>query len=42
LGFAICMPGPVKDFKMPNLIGIIIGLLLIGYLFFTILRPEKF
>jgi K+-transporting ATPase KdpF subunit len=36
------MPGLVKDFKMSNLLGIIIGLLLIGYLFFTILRPEKF
>jgi len=27
---------------MSNIIGIIIGLILIVYLFFTILRPEKF
>jgi len=27
---------------MTNIFGIIIGLLLIAYLFFTILRPERF
>ncbi|MCJ7563301.1 MAG: K(+)-transporting ATPase subunit F [Candidatus Aminicenantes bacterium] len=27
---------------MSNILGIIVGLLLIGYLFFTILRPDKF
>jgi len=27
---------------MTSIFGIIIGLLLIAYLFFTILRPEKF
>jgi K+-transporting ATPase KdpF subunit len=36
------MPGLVRGSKMSNLLGIIIALLLIGYLFFTILRPEKF
>lgn len=36
------MPELVKDFKMSNLLGIVIALLLIGYLFFSILRPEKF
>ncbi|OGP62841.1 MAG: potassium-transporting ATPase subunit F [Deltaproteobacteria bacterium RBG_13_47_9] len=27
---------------MNDIIGIFIGLILIGYLFFTVLRPEKF
>gem|GEM_PF-6784441 len=37
------MPALVKGFKkMSNILGIIVGLVLIVYLFFTVLRPEKF
>ena len=31
-----------KDLIMTDILGILIGLLLIGYLLMSILRPEKF
>jgi K+-transporting ATPase KdpF subunit len=31
-----------KALTMSDIIGIIIGLILIGYLIYTIVRPEKF
>lgn len=35
-------PGLRKALTMADIIGFIIGLLLIGYLLMSILRPEKF
>ena len=32
----------VKGFEMTDVFGIIIGFILIAYLFITIIRPEKF